>query len=121
MKFAGKYFLFGIVIAALVKVLIPPGWIIRLLGNNRAAAILIAVAAGVPLYACGGGAIPVLRTLAEAGMDKGAVLAFFISGPATKISTLLALKAVSTRQTFTFYLAVVFAGALCFGFIYSMW
>lgn len=120
-KFTSKYFFLGIAIAALVKVFIPPGWIIKTLGSHRIISIFIAVAGGVPFYACGGGAIPVMQTLEDLGMDKGAVLAFFISGPATKVSTLVALKTTMTNQTFILYLITVFAGAVFFGFLYSIW
>lgn len=120
-KFAGKYFLLGIAIAALVKVLIPASWVINIVGSHRSISIPLAVAGGVPFYACGGGAIPVMQSLGDLGMDKGAILAFFISGPATKISTLVALKAAMTKEAFILYLTVVFAGAILFGFIYSIW
>ncbi|MFC1698603.1 permease [Candidatus Omnitrophota bacterium] len=120
-KFAGKYLVFGITIAALVKVLIPASWVANLLGDRRSVSIPVAVAGGVPFYACGGAVIPVMQTLGDLGMNKGAILAFFISGPATKVSTLVALKAAMTRKTFILYLATVFTGALLFGFIYSIW
>lgn len=120
-RFAGKYFFLGILIAAVVKVLIPAGWIISTLGNQRTFSVLAAVAAGVPLYACGGGTIPVMQTLQGLGMDKGAILAFFISGPATKLSTLIALKAVIIRDAFILYLAIALIGAFVFGLLFSIW
>jgi uncharacterized protein len=120
-RFASKYFLLGILIAAAVKVLIPAGWIISTLGSQRTISVLAAVAAGVPLYACGGGTIPVMQTLQDLGMDKGAILAFFISGPATKISTLIALKAAIISEIFILYLAIAFIGATALGLAFSMW
>ena len=119
-KFTSKYFFLGIAIAALVKVLIPASWVINILGQHRAS-IFIAVAGGVPLYTCGGGAIPVMQMLEELGMNKGAILAFFISGPATKVSTLVALKAAMTKETFILYLTTALIGAIFFGFLYSIW
>jgi uncharacterized membrane protein YraQ (UPF0718 family) len=120
-RFASKYFLLGIIIAAMVKALIPADWIINMLGNQRIISVLTAVAAGVPLYACGGGTIPVMQTLQELGMDKGAILAFFISGPATKLSTLVALKAVIVKGVFIIYLIIAFIGASILGLIFSIW
>jgi len=118
---SSKYFLLGIFIAAAVKVLIPASWIISTLGYNRGVSVLAAVAAGVPLYACGGGSIPVMQTLQDLGMDKGAILAFFISGPATKLSTLVALKAAIVKESFLLYLGIAFLGATAFGVTYGMW
>jgi len=119
-RWAGKYFLLGILVAALAKNLIPLGWIVKSLGANRTLSVLMAVAAGVPLYACGGGTIPVMKALQDLGLDKGAVLAFFISGPATKLSTIVALKAVVTKKVFFLYLAITLLGATVFGLLYSL-
>ncbi|MGD1047644.1 MAG: permease [Candidatus Krumholzibacteriaceae bacterium] len=119
-RWAGKYFLLGIFVAALAKNLIPVGWIARSLGANRTFSVLTAVAAGVPLYACGGGTIPVMKSLQDLGLDKGAVLAFFISGPATKLSTIVALKAAVTRKVFFLYLGITLVGATAFGLLYSL-
>ena len=120
-KFISKYFFLGIIIAAAVKILVPASWIISTLGNQHSVSVLVAVAAGVPLYACGGGTIPVMQTLQQLGMDKGAILAFFISGPATKLSTLVALKAAVRKEIFLLYLTIGLLGASVFGFAYSIW
>lgn len=120
-RWIGKYFSLGVVVAAGVKVLIPASWIISSLGTQGSLSVLIAVAAGVPLYACGGGTIPVLQTLQQLGMDKGAILAFFISGPATKLSTLVALKAAVRTEVFLVYVAIGLLGACVFGYAYSLW
>lgn len=117
--FAGKYFVLGILTAAAVKTLIPATFIIKRLGNSPSVSILLAVAAGVPLYACGGGTIPVMKILLGLGMNKGAILAFFISGPATKISTLVTLNAAIKREAFMLYLIIAFTDATVFGFFYN--
>ena len=120
-RFAGRLFLLGVLVAAAVKVLVPASWVIRVLGNDNSWSVLVAAAAGVPLYACGGGAIPVFKTLQDLGMDKGAILAFFISGPATKLSTLVALKAAVHTQVFLLYCTIGLVGAVLFGFAYGAW
>jgi uncharacterized membrane protein YraQ (UPF0718 family) len=120
-RWAGKFFLLGIFAAALAKNLIPVGWIAKSFGGNQTFSVLAAVAAGVPLYACGGGTIPVMKTLQDLGLDKGSVLAFFISGPATKLSTIVALNAAVTRRIFFLYLAITLIGATVFGLLYNLW
>ena len=119
-RFAAKYFLIGIIVAALVKVYIPIRWVIDTLGRGSSYSVLAAVAAGIPLYACGGGSIPVMEVLLAMGMNKGAILAFFISGPATKLSTLVALKAAIKKEAYIVYLLICFIGATIFGYIYSV-
>jgi len=120
-RWAGKYFLLGILVAALVKNLVPAQLMVSAVGGNTTLSVLAAVAAGVPLYACGGGTIPVMQALMALGLNKGAVLAFFISGPATKLSTLVALKAAVLREAFLLYLVVGLFGATIMGLIYSIW
>lgn len=119
-RFVGKYFLLAILVAAAVKSLVPASWIVKALGSNNLFAIPMAVGAGVPLYTCGGAAIPVMKILKGLGMDKGAILAFFISGPATKLSTLVALKATMKRDLILIYLGVTLVGALVIGYLYSL-
>lgn len=119
-RFSIKYFLIGIITGAAVKVLVPPAWILKMLGSqNVTTSVLLAVAAGIPLYACGGGTIPTMQVLLSLGMNKGAILAFFISGPATKVSTLIALKAAIINKAFLIYLSISLIGALIIGLIYS--
>lgn len=120
-RFAGRLFLLGVLVAAAVKVLVPASWVISVLGHGSSWSVLVAAAAGIPLYACGGGAIPVFKTLQDLGMDKGAILAFFISGPATKLSTLVALKASVQLQVLLLYFAIALIGAVAFGLAYGIW
>jgi len=117
--FIGKYFLLGILIASLVQVLVSPEWVASLIGPGSRWSVLMAVAMGIPLYACGGGSIPIIEVLLRMGMSSGAALAFFLSGPATKISTVLTLHAVVNRRVMALYFAVTLIGAALMGYLYS--
>lgn len=117
--FIGRYFLLGLFIASLVQVLVSPEWVISLIGPGRRWSVLVAVGMGVPLYACGGGSIPIIEVLMGMGMGSGAALAFFLAGPATKISTVLTLNAVVNRRVMALYLAVTLVGAALMGYVYS--
>jgi uncharacterized membrane protein YraQ (UPF0718 family) len=118
--FIGKTVLLGAAVAAAVKNTVPPDFILHAAGKNPLVTVLAAAGAGVPLYACGGAAIPIMRQLSEMGLGKGAVLAFFISGPATKISTLVMMKSVFRGKAFWLYLAVTMAGAVFFGIVVDL-
>lgn len=63
--------------------------------------------AGVPLYACGGGTIPLLQLWLSEGMSMGSAAAFMSTGSATKITNLGALKIVLGMKRFLLYLAYV--------------
>jgi uncharacterized membrane protein YraQ (UPF0718 family) len=75
----------------------------------------MAAAIGVPLYVCGGGTIPLLQAWLMNGMTMGSAAAFMISGPATKITNLGALKIVLGAKHFVFYWLFVIAFALVSG------
>lgn len=118
-RFIGKYFMLGLIVAALIKALVPASWIIRMVGGGNSYSVLAAAAMGVPLYACGGGTIPIMQVMLTLGMDKGAVLAFFVSGPATKLSTILVMKATLQFKLLLLYLTLTLVGAIAFGYLYS--
>ena len=119
-KFISKYFFLAIIFAAAIKILVNPIYIIRIFGGNSFLSVLLSTGAGIPFYVCGGAAIPIVQQLAELGMNKGSVLAFFISGPATKISNLIILKAAFNIKIFLIYILTAVLGAFLFGIVYNI-
>jgi uncharacterized membrane protein YraQ (UPF0718 family) len=115
-----KYFSLAIIIAAAIKNVITVDQVEWLLGSGSFMSIVFAAGAGIPLYSCGGAAIPVLYQLAEMGMTKGAILAFFISGPSTRISNLVIVNSVFNIRILFIYLTIVIIGAVMFGFLYNL-
>jgi len=103
----GPYFLLGIALSALFQRYVPAGAVAGLFGNNRGFGVLMAAAIGVPLYACGGGTIPLLIQWLNDGMSMGSAAAFMITGPATKITNLGALKIVFGFRRFLLYLIFI--------------
>ena len=119
-KYIAKYFSIAILLSAAVKALIPPEMITRLLSGNAKTSTLIAIGMGVPFYTCGGSAIPFIETLMELGMSKGATLAFFIAGPATKLETLYAYKSLLGIKVLIFYLSLTFVYSYIAGLLYTL-
>jgi len=107
----GLYFVVGVTLAALLQTLIPSEWISSLLGAGRWYGVLLAGVLGVPFYACGGGAMPVIAGLLAQGMSPGAALAFFLAGPATRLTALAALGTLLNRRALIVYVAYIVAGA----------
>ena len=118
--YISKYFFLGILLAAIIKILMPPNLMIKLFNGNNFLSVLFSTGAGIPFYVCGGAAIPVVQQLADLGMSKGAVLAFFISGPVTRISNLVLVKTAFSSRVFLFYFSVSIIGAFLFGLTYSI-
>ena len=67
----------------------------------------LAATIGVPLYMCGGGTIPLLQEWLWEGMSMGSAAAFMITGPATKITNLGAMKIVLGWKRFLLYFLYV--------------
>ena len=115
--FFGKYFLIALLISAIVKALVSPQLITEILGKHIQQSLLVAIALGVPFYSCGGAAIPFVEVLRDMGINEGAVLAFFLAGPATKIETLFVFKSILGLKIFLYYLLITFIGAYLCGLI----
>lgn len=106
-KATGLYFLIGIVLSAIFQRYVPQEAVTFMFGGNEAWGVLMASTVGVPLYVCGGGTIPILKTWLASGMSLGSAAAFMITGPATKITNLGALKVVLGIKQFLFYWAFI--------------
>ncbi len=113
--FFGKHFAIALLISAVVKALISPEFINEILGQQITGSLLVGIALGVPFYSCGGAAIPFVEVLSDMGMNKGAVLAFLIAGPATKLGTLYIFKSLLGIKIFIFYLFITVIGAFLAG------
>ncbi|WP_367567709.1 permease [Lacrimispora sp.] len=83
---------------------VPADGFVRLFGNQKGFGVLMAATIGVPLYVCGGGTIPLLMEWLSSGMSMGSATAFMITGPATKITNLGAVKIVLGIRRFILYL-----------------
>jgi len=115
-KATGPYFLVGVVLSAIFQRYVPQDAFIKLFGRNRAFGVLMAAAVGVPLYACGGGTIPLLLAWMHSGMSLGSASAFMITGQAMKITNLGAVKIVMGIRHFMCYLLFTVLFALLSGF-----
>ena len=113
----GIWFLLGIFLTALFQRYVPAESFARLFGRRNGFGVLMAATIGVPLYACGGGTIPLLQMWLADGMSMASASAFMITGPATKITNLGALKIVLGAGKFAAYIAFVILYSLINGLI----
>lgn len=119
-KATGLYFLFGIVLSTLFQRYVPTEAFVKLFGRNEGFGVLMAATIGVPLYICGGGTIPLLQQWLFDGMSMGSAAAFMITGPATKITNLGAVKIVLGARRFGIYIVYVMFFALISGLIINL-
>ena len=117
-KATGLWFLLGIALSAIFQRYVPAESMAKLFGKEHEGfGLLMAATIGVPLYVCGGGTIPLIIQWLADGMTAGSAAAFMITGPATKITNLGALKIALGAKNFFIYFAFVILFSLTTGFI----
>ena len=114
-KATGPMFALGILLTALYQIHVPEDFVSSLFGKNNGFGVLMAATIGVPVYMCGGGTIPLLQQWLADGMSMGSAAAFMITGPATKITNLGAMKIILGWKRFLIYLLFVILFALITG------
>ncbi len=117
MKATGLWFLLGITLTALYQRYVPAEWVQSLFGNNEGFGVLMAATIGVPMYMCGGGTIPLLQEWLWQGVSMGSAAAFLITGPATKLTNLGAMKTVLGGKHFLLYILFSMGFALITGLV----
>ena len=116
----GFWFFIGILLSALFQRYVPADGFAELFGRNKGFGVLMAATLGVPLYVCGGGTVPLIQQWLAYGMSLGAAAAFMITGPATKITNLAALKIVLGAKRFMLYILFCLAFAFTAGMLIGM-
>ncbi len=81
------WLLLGSLVAGLLHVLIPEGFIRRKLGKPGMGGIVKAAMAGVPMPLCSCGVIPVGIGLRKDGASRGASVSFLVSTPQTAVDS----------------------------------
>ncbi len=120
LRATGPMFFLGVVLSAVFQRYVPSSAMTAVFGGSEAFGVLMAATIGVPLYACGGGTIPLLQAWLIDGMSLGSAAAFMITGPATKITNLGALKIVLGLRRFLIYIAYVMVFSLLSGLLVNV-
>jgi uncharacterized membrane protein YraQ (UPF0718 family) len=95
----------GLVLAALINTLVPPGELATW-GSGIGAMVLLMLI-GVPMYICATASTPVAASMLIAGVSPGAVLVFLLAGPATNIGTLgIIRRELGTRATVAYLIGI---------------
>ena len=84
------YILFGLLIAGVLKQLIPDDFISSHLGENKTSSVIKATLLGIPMPVCSCSVIPLAKSLQKEGANKGAVQSFLISAPITGADSMMA-------------------------------
>ena len=72
---------------------------------------------GVPIYVCASGATPLVAVLLHKGVSPGAAIAFFLTGPATSLTTFGALRGPHGRRGAAAFAVTMIAAPTVLGWI----
>ena len=118
------WFLFGLLLAGLITVLIPDDVFSRYLGSGLPAMLLM-LAVGIPLYICATASTPIAAALILKGVSPGAALVFLLAGPATNLASLTVLVSTLGKRAAAIYLSSIAVCSVLFGLvidqIYGFW
>ncbi|MEN8231016.1 MAG: permease [Bacteroidota bacterium] len=109
-----KWLIIGMLVAAFLSVLIPDDFFTNSISSEYLAMLLM-LAASVPLYICATGSIPIAAVLLMKGLSPGAALVLLMAGPATNIATMAVIGNAMGRRSLWIYLTSIIGGALFFG------
>ena len=119
-----KWFVFGLLLAGFITVLIPDDIFSRYLGSGLTAMLLMLVI-GIPLYICATASTPIAAALILKGVSPGAALVFLLVGPATNMASLTVLVGTLGKRATAIYLTSIAVCSVFFGMvvdqIYSQW
>ncbi len=114
----GGALLLGLLIAAVLSLALPDDFFAPLLGTG-VVAILVMMAAGIPVYVCATASVPVALTLMAKGVSPGAALAFLITGPATNAAAVATVWKILGRRTALVFMGTVAVGAFLAGILFD--
>lgn len=114
---AAPWLLFGFLIAGLIHVFLPVSWLKKLLMKPGFGSIFKASIIGIPLPLCSCGIIPVMKSLRERGISKGASASFMTSTPEIGVGAFFLTQGLlgyvfALFRVFAAILSAVLAGTL---------
>lgn len=77
--------------------------------------MIVMMLAGIPLYVCSSGSVPIAYALMRMGVSPGAALVFLVTGPATNAAAVTTVWNTMGRRSAIVYLAAIAVCALLAG------
>ena len=113
------YILLSVAVGAIIHNWIPENWIVSLLGKKNPLGVILAVFAGIPMYADIFGCISISESLLMKGALLGVVLSFMMAVTTLSLPSLIMLKkAIKTKLLVTF-VSICVAGIILVGYFFN--
>ncbi len=109
----------GLLLGALLVTIFPPGFLGELVPRGPFQYFVL-LSAGVPLYMCSTGSVPLAYALYLQGFSPGSLLVFLMTGPATNVTSLTIVRKVLGGRLFWVYLLSLILFALLAGVLLDL-
>lgn len=113
------FILIGVGVGALIHNWIPESMIAALLGKDNWWSVIVAVLAGLPMYADIFGTLPIAEALVNKGVGIGTVLAFMMAVTALSPPSLIMLKKVVRTPLLATFFGIVTVGIILIGYFFN--
>ena len=114
------YLLIGIAIGGAIHGWAPEEILAKYAGPDNPFAVIVAVLAGVPLYANAIGTIPIAEALIAKGVGMGTALAFMMAVTALSFPEMVLLRKVMQARLIAVFVATAAIGILIVGFLFNV-
>lgn len=113
------YILAGVAIGAFIHNWIPEELVIKILGKNNPLGVILAVLAGVPMYADIFGCIPIAESLLHKGALLGVVLSFMMAVTTLSLPSLIMLKKIIKTKLLVVFIGICIVGVIIVGYMFN--
>ncbi len=114
------YLLIGIAIGAAIHGWAPEDILAKYAGSDNPLSVVIAVIAGMPLYANAIGTIPIAEALIGKGVGLGTALAFMMAVTALSVPEMVLLRKVMKPRLIAIFVATAAIGILIVGWMFNL-
>jgi uncharacterized membrane protein YraQ (UPF0718 family) len=113
------YVLAGVAVGAVIHNWLPEKWITAALGTENPFGVVLAVLAGVPMYADIFGTIPIAEALLGKGAQLGTILSFMMAVTTLSLPSLIMLRKAVKPQLLAVFTAICTAGIITTGYLFN--
>jgi len=113
------YVIIGVGIGAAIHNWIPEEIISAVLGQDKWYSVILAVFAGVPMYADIFGTLPIAEALVAKGVGLGTALSFMMAVTALSLPSMIMLKKVVKTRLLVIFAGIVTTGILIIGYLFN--
>ncbi|MGN0558779.1 MAG: permease [Acutalibacteraceae bacterium] len=119
-KKVAPYVLIGVAIGAIIHNWIPQDFIVKLLGDNNPFGVILATAAGVPMYADIFGTIPIAEALLSKGAQLGVVLSFMMAVTTLSLPSMIMLRKAVKPKLLGIFIGICSVGIIIVGYFFNV-